>query len=376
MKSILLNTIVLVVGFCSSTALARDTVLAIGVDNQVSPSFWPLEFSARDAENFYSFLKYEHGFVGQQLTSKEAAATIREQIRRYCSTAQSDDTFIFYFSGHGYQYKGKQYLVTAHTPDPYVDIDNALKESISVEDTIQKYFQQSQAKNKAFIIDACFNNLDSDKGLAAVGPRSATLIARSCSSTQKSFEDENIGSSIYTHYLLERLKSKPTLTIDKDTLNAVSLDVELHAKKRGEDQVPTFSGSGIDFEAFLNKGRTPVVSPSWMELSSTGFPNGEVVTYLDLVSTPPTSETSPRGIAEANIKILFPDGFSYFQNVVLTYSGYYKVRESKIYSPEGVLQSSSLHEEPWKQLSETYPTRTNPGWGGFTVRDVVCRGVY
>ena len=184
---------------------------------------------------------------GENLTKRQ----FKDMVDVFTSKMEDYCTVLFYYSGHGVQYRGDNYLVP-------VDVNSRMK-SYQIEDDCLKLnfimdaLSSKGPKFKIFILDACRNNpFDeatrslSGKGLAQMKSSAAnTLIAYSTSpDTVASDGDEN--NSPYVKALLKNIM-KPGLEIGK-MFNLTRRDV---ISITNNEQLPWETSSIVDEFYFM-----------------------------------------------------------------------------------------------------------------------------
>jgi hypothetical protein len=173
-----------------------------------------LTFTDDDAHRFYAFLKRPEGgalqdnqvtlLLDEDATRKNILAAMQEYFLR----ADENDVVMFYFSGHG--------LRGSFLPVDYDGHNNRLRH-----DEIRAIFDQSKAKHKLCIADACHSGSLKYDLMVAKGPAPISLdnyykafdessggIALLMSSNEEelSLEDHGLRQGVFTYYLLEGLK--------------------------------------------------------------------------------------------------------------------------------------------------------------------------
>ena len=149
-----------------------------------------------------------------------------------------DDTFIFYFSGHG----GKNCLVLS---DGFIELQDLIN-------TIE----QIQTKNKIAIIDSCHSGgfaldsvpaIDIDETVEHFAGRGFAVLA-SCGSEQCSGFDEDKEISLYTSFVCDALTSRFLIRKGKKSLETINEAIfrfaEVSNRKNGRNfQQPIFRSS-------------------------------------------------------------------------------------------------------------------------------------
>lgn len=184
-----------------------------------------LKFTDDDAYRFYTFLRSVEGgqipenqisiLVDEDATRDNILRKMREQFLK----ADQNDVVLLYFSGHG--------LDGCFLPMDYDGYNNKLRH-----EEIKKIFQQSKAKHKLCIADACHSgslNLG-NANLAAKGPVPVTLqryyqafedadggiaLLMSSKAEELSLEDQGLRQGVFTFYVLQGLKGRADANNDR-----------------------------------------------------------------------------------------------------------------------------------------------------------------
>ena len=121
---------------------------------------------------------------------------------------------VLYFSGHGVEIDGKNYLIMRNTPIGEL-AKATIRYSIDLQECIRE-LHETKCKMIIVIIDACRNNPFEGKergwgsvNLAPLFAPKGTLIAYSTSPGEKADDFGMDGHSVYTGALLKHLKEGP-----------------------------------------------------------------------------------------------------------------------------------------------------------------------
>lgn len=174
----------------------------------------PLHTPVNDADAMYSVLR-SLGFSVVRKTDLNHQQ-MENEIRAFGARLRGGDTALFYFSGHGAQVKGINYLIPVGAS--LASADEIKYKAVNAEMVLGK-MEQSGSQLNLIILDACRNNpfkgfKSADQGLAPmVAPQGKeTLIAYATapgSVAGTGYESQ----SIYTKYLAAALKT-PGLRIE------------------------------------------------------------------------------------------------------------------------------------------------------------------
>lgn len=205
--------------------------LVIGNGNYKSS---PLRNPVNDATAIAASLK-EAGFDVMLQTNVSTEKDLKRVVRDFGKKLQGGGTGLFYYSGHGLQVKGVNYLVP-------VDADIMKEEDVEFEaiDLNLVLAEMDFAKNSMniVILDACRNNpyvkstRSVGNGLATVNAPAGTLIAFSTS--PGSVASDGTGKNgLYTEEFLSAMKTKGNKI--EDVFKAVRSNVR---KKSNNEQIP------------------------------------------------------------------------------------------------------------------------------------------
>lgn len=189
----------------------RGKALVVGNDHydQVKPD---LDNAVNDAKCIYEAFR-ELGFM----MMPEAYDIDTDKFDELFETFKSDlgryEVGVLYFSGHGVEIDGKNYLIMRNTPIGEL-AKSTIRYSIDLQDSI-KELHDSKCKMIIVIIDACRNNPFEGRergwgsvNLAPLFAPKGTLIAYSTSPGEKASDFGMDGHSVYTGALLKHLKEE------------------------------------------------------------------------------------------------------------------------------------------------------------------------
>ena len=227
-------------GLCASNRVA----LVIGNKDYQDRPLTPLTNPVNDANDLSKAL----GRLGFDVI-KKTNLTHREMedaITEFGQKIKDDGVALFYFSGHGAQVKGTNYLLPLG--EKILGKSDIKHKSVSAEFVLDK-MNEAGSKIQILILDACRNNpakgtKGGSQGLATMNPPAGVLIAYATAADSEA--DDNLGgrNSLYTKYLLKQLE------IPGVTIESVFTEVKYKvADKTGGTQVP-FVVSGLHGERF------------------------------------------------------------------------------------------------------------------------------
>lgn len=230
--------------------------LLIGV-NGYRPAIGQLQYSISDARNVEQVLNSRtEGFGTTESTLltdepdelQPTKVNIIDNVIRICKNAKNSDTILIYFSGHGAIGEEKKCYLLPLDASP-----------ASIEQTAIPWYwfrdrlEESCAKNKIIIIDACHSGAGKDPADAAHS--SFQVIERiehnttegficlcSCSGGQLSYELPDLEQSIFSHYLVKGISGAADPLhhdVNIESLYVFVRDRTLyHARQMGVEQEP------------------------------------------------------------------------------------------------------------------------------------------
>ncbi|MDH6059011.1 SUMF1/EgtB/PvdO family nonheme iron enzyme [Chrysosporum bergii ANA360D] len=223
--------------------------LLIGI-SEYEPGLTPLPKAVDDVEAMREVLVNPEmgGFAEEDVTvlKNPQRQEMENAIYHLYANRQKDDLVLLYFSGHGVtDESGDFYFSTRQTKKN----QNKLIPTTAVAATnVHLWMNKSKSKRLIVILDCCFSGAFA-KGLTAKDTGNIDLrqqlggegraILTASTSTQYAFESDGLNLSIYTHYLVEGIKSGAA---DEDGDGLISID-ELHqyAKSKVQEASPAMT---------------------------------------------------------------------------------------------------------------------------------------
>ncbi|HIK05903.1 MAG TPA: caspase family protein [Trichormus sp. M33_DOE_039] len=215
------------------TGEAKLWLLLVGVNQYQDERLPTLHYSAVDCQGLAAALAdatqgfphkrecVHHDFVPQQpLLSK-----VRDSLDQIISTAQPQDTILFYFSGHGMLEPNSQQAILCLAD---TQTDDLLSTGLGLQELLQ-LLGNSQAQTQLVWLDAChsgsltFRGARSDTAQPALPnptPQIVELLRHrakqskgfyallSCDTNQQSWEFPELGHGVFTYYLMRGLRGE------------------------------------------------------------------------------------------------------------------------------------------------------------------------
>lgn len=171
------------------------------------------------------------GFTTTVLLSSQATkARIESAVRRGAGALTSEDTFFFFFAGHGFSKNDKNYLKCHDT----VHGDQA---NTSVE--LQAVFtavRQSKSKRVALFLDACESGGEPDLNVRGIfsamndgelddffSDTEFYVCFAACKSDESSYSHGSVHHGIWTYHLVEALSGRAPLAMERSIVTATTL---------------------------------------------------------------------------------------------------------------------------------------------------------
>jgi len=257
----------------SSLAVAEKYALLVGI-NDYQGDISPLRYCVADVEAFSQALVEVGGFaednvylMTSQMSGRKEPTHVNviRQLSLLSERVKPEDTFIFYFSGHGITKAGQSFLLTTNS-------DTTTKDTLTITavdlNQAKDILSRIQAQQLLTVIDACRNDPDSgrgeqdnlltddfsrgfkikrDQGNAGTPGVSATLYA--CAVGERAYEWPEKQHGVFSYYLLEGLNGKAANSngevVVTDLADYTQRKVVQWAQEvRGKKQTPWLDQSG------------------------------------------------------------------------------------------------------------------------------------
>ena len=239
---------------CATQADARQPRAALIIGNSAYERK-PLKNPVNDARDMAEALT-GFGFDVTLLTDADRRSMI-DAIQAFGESLSNGSAALVYFSGHGLQSQGNNYLIPLRA-----DIEKEADIEFETVDAnrILAHLQEANGKGvNILILDACRDNpfksfMKSAKtGLAQMDAPTGSLIVYATAPNTIARDDPNGENSLFTRRLLDALRDAPTLNV-LEMLIRVRKQV---MKDTNGKQVPWESGSLTDLFYFAEAAPTP-----------------------------------------------------------------------------------------------------------------------
>jgi tetratricopeptide (TPR) repeat protein len=239
------------------------TAILVGVGSYPEASgFSRLRYPAKDVAALGAELDHQGYTVRSIIDDQATRGIVRKALTDLAGQVNNDDgAFLFYFSGHGYEQEGTNYLAV------YGSVSDDLKREGFSLDELLRLVSMVPARQKVLFIDACRNNPTIGRNSAA--PRSFQQLARSegvkvLYSTRAggtSFEDDELQHGVYTYFLVRGFQGEAAgddrLITFRDLADYITESLRDFGVKKGHVQVP-FEASDSSGDFLLAKARATV----------------------------------------------------------------------------------------------------------------------
>ncbi|WPJ95904.1 caspase family protein [Coraliomargarita algicola] len=247
-------------------------ILVVGINEYQNPKY-SLNYALPDASSILETLKTANAALYDEVSTyaifdhEATADNILAQFDSIRATAKPQDTFIFYFAGHGVMSQENDlfYLVPTNVTQIYGASDTLKTNGIS-SFKLKQLAETIQAQKQVFILDACNSGgalevftsrgASQEKALAQLARATGTHWLTASSSSQFATEFEELGHGAFTYALLAGLNGAADSGDARVSINELKAYLEselprITAQHKGTAQYPTSYGYGRDFPVAL-----------------------------------------------------------------------------------------------------------------------------
>lgn len=208
--------------------MSKLYAVVVGVEDYHAPQLKKVKYAAADATEFVSFLteslKVPKDNISLLLNQDAHKSNIEEVIEASINALDADDTFYFFYAGHGLWAGGSNRLTTWDTK-----LDALPATTIDVQAKILNPLGKSNCKRSILFVDACAQEMFVDENardmVSDLRPKEFekfieksiyTAAFFACSAMQKSLSTAALGHGIWTYHLLRALRGMEKKAIVKD----------------------------------------------------------------------------------------------------------------------------------------------------------------
>ena len=297
--------LVIFIGAVNTGHTAEKWALLVGINNYQN-DISQLRFCVSDVEAFRQVLVDVAGFkpdkvflMTDQLSGQNQPNHINiiKRLGILANRIQPDDTFVFYFSGHGISRDGRSFLLATNS---MTNTEGTLEASSVSLDSVSRILSRVSAQQLLTIIDACRSNPtsgrdDQDNLLTndftsgikikrlpnVTGKPNVNATLYACSIGERAYEWSQRGHGVFSYYLLEGLEGGAANNQGEVTVNSLaeytqSKVVDWTKDYRDRKQTPWLSlegGAKLVLADRVNAGRKTRATPT---LTSIADPETEM----------------------------------------------------------------------------------------------------
>ncbi len=253
----------------AGVADARRLALVVGNDSYKNVA--PLKNARSDAKAIADVLKG----LGFDVTMKQdlTLTALKAALREFKARVNGGDEVIFYFSGHGVQFDGTNYLVPI---DIVAENEQQVADDAVPLQRVLDDLRDQKARFALAIVDACRDNpfkgagrAIGGRGLAPVMAANGQMVLYSAGAGQAALDrlgpNDNDPNGVFTRVLIKQIQ-RPGVPVDR-MLKTVRDEVVSLAKSAHHEQVPALYDQSIG-EFYLKPGATGSATPPTAEVAS------------------------------------------------------------------------------------------------------------
>jgi formylglycine-generating enzyme required for sulfatase activity/uncharacterized caspase-like protein len=293
MKRLILLAVLLTTALGTRPARAAKYAVLVGVDNYENEDISDLQFAVTDVKAVGAALQRDLKFDDVRILTSDqprngnlypTADNVLVQLDLLANVCAPDDTFVFYFSGHGFQRSEGHFLATADA-NPF-NLITLKKSTVSLAD-LREAMARIKAQQVVFILDACRNDPEKGKGAGdnkmtagfardlqtvatqAGAGQAATALLMACSQGERAWEWPEQKHGVFTYYLLQGLGGRAREADGDVTAYSLGKYVQTSVqawckanRPRNQWQTPDFQLTGAaELRLGHPVGSTPAVNP-------------------------------------------------------------------------------------------------------------------
>jgi formylglycine-generating enzyme required for sulfatase activity len=201
--------------------------LALVVGNQSYPRK-PLRNSLADAQAVEALLRGDLAFEEVRRVEDTTLLQLQRAVREFVRQVRPGDLALFYYSGHGMQVGGINWMIPV---DFHAEFEDDVPDQAFPAQRLLKELEDAGAAVRIMILDACRDNplpaagrRSGKDGLAPMSGTEGTYVLFSTGENRLADDNPRGANSLFTSYLIEAMR-KPGLTLEdafKETRRAVA----------------------------------------------------------------------------------------------------------------------------------------------------------
>ena len=188
----------------ASCLAANDDRVALVIGNDQYPSD-PLRNAVNDAQAVAKTLS-DLGFKVMIKTNADYA-TMRGTAVEFARVMEGATAAVFYYAGHGIQYRGQNYLVPT---DAKLTTEASIAFHAMPVTQIIDIMDEAKVRHKFIILDACrnnpFSNVFTSTGLAKIQAPAGTIVSFAAAAGQVAPDGAEGANSLYTRTLIREMR--------------------------------------------------------------------------------------------------------------------------------------------------------------------------
>jgi uncharacterized caspase-like protein len=202
--------------------------------------------------------------------------SMQKSIREFGASIRAGDTALFYYSGHGLQVRGVNYLLPV---DFQAQSDDAVPDEAYPAQRVQELLEQAGARFRIVILDACRDNpLPSSKslgrGLAPMNGGEGTYIVFATAENTVASDNPGQRNGLFTKHLLS-VMDQPGLTLDQ-VLKETKRRVAQESRNLQRPWIYSDSTDDFYFRPAASTPVAPAIVPSTRKVDTAAlFARGE-----------------------------------------------------------------------------------------------------
>ena len=201
--------------------------LALVIGNQAYASR-PLRNPVADARSMEGLLRADLAFDDVQKIEDSNLVGMQKAIREFVRKVRPGDLALFYYSGHGMQVEGNNWMIPV---DFHAEFEDDVPDQAYSAQRVLKDLGEAGASVRILILDACRDNplpaaarRGGKDGLVPMTGSEGTYVLFATAENQTASDNPRGANGLFTGYLVEAMR-KPGLTLDqafKETRREVS----------------------------------------------------------------------------------------------------------------------------------------------------------